>query len=113
MPYCPECRYEYRAGITRCADCDAPLVTALPSRSDHLRRPLRLIELHCGLSPEVHILEEALRQEGIPSLVRPVEPLVALVGKLVPAMFSQLLISADDYEDHRRIIDDCLQFVGR
>ena len=76
-------------------------------------RPLRLIELYCGSSPEVRILEEALRQEGIPSLVRPVEPLVALVGKLVPAMFSQLLIAVEDYEEQRRVIDDCLQFVGR
>src|SRR5713226_9516756 len=113
MPYCPECRYEYRDGVTRCADCDALLVEALPSRSDRMLRPLRLIELHCGPSPEVRILEEALRQEGIPSLVRPVEPLVALVGKLVPAMFSQLLIAVEDYEEQRRVIDDCLQFVGR
>jgi hypothetical protein len=109
MPYCPECRYEYRAGITRCSDCEMPLVEKLPSRRD---RPLRLIELYRGLSPEVHILEEALRQEGIPSLVRAVGPLLALVGDLVPPMFSQLLISADDYEQHRHIIDDCLQFVG-
>lgn len=113
MPYCPECRYEYRDGIARCADCDAPLVETLPARSDRMHRPLRLIELYSGPSPEVRILEEALRQEGIPSLVRPVEPLVALVGKLVPAMFSQLLISVEDYEEQRRVIDDCLQFVGR
>ena len=32
---------------------------------------------------------------------------------LVPAMYSQLLISADDYEERPRVIDDCLQFVGR
>lgn len=110
MPFCPECHYEHRAGICRCPDCDVLLIEALPARGT---RALRLIELHCGLSPEVRILEEALRQEGIPSLVRPAEPLVALVGDLVPAMFSQLLISADDYEQLRPTIDDCLQFVGR
>jgi hypothetical protein len=109
MPYCPGCRYEYRAGVSRCSDCDVSLVETLPSRS---HRALRLIELYRGLSPEVHILEEALRQEGIPSLVKAVGPLVALVGDLVPPMFSQLLITADDYEEHRPIIDDCLQFVG-
>ena len=109
MPYCPECHYEYRAGVAECPDCDVKLVEALPSPSN---RPLRLIELYRGRSPEVRILEEALRQEGIPSLVRPVEPLAALVGDLVPAMFSQLLISADDYEERRPVIEDCLQFVG-
>lgn len=110
MPYCPECQYEYRAGVTCCPDCDASLVETLPARYS---RPVRLIELHRGSSPEVRILEEALRQEGIPSLVRAVGPLLGLVGELVPPLFSQLLISADDYEQHRPIIDDCLQFVGR
>jgi hypothetical protein len=109
MPYCPECRYEYRAGVPECPDCDAPLVEALASPGD---RPLRLIELYRGRSPEVRMLEEALRQEGIPSLVRPVEPLSALVADLATAMFLQLLISAESYEQHRRVIDDCLQFVG-
>jgi len=110
MPYCPDCRYEYQSRIAECPDCASPLVAALPKQSD---RPLRLIELYRGCSPEVRMLEEALRQEGIPSLVRPVEPLAGTLGDLVPAMFSQLLISADNYEEHRRLIEDCMQFVGR
>jgi hypothetical protein len=108
MPYCPECRYEYQAGVDECPDCEASLVEALP-----IARPLRLTELYRGRTPEVRILEEALRQEGIPSLVRPVEPLSALVGDLALTMYSQLLISAEDHEQHRRLIEDCLQFVGR
>ena len=28
--FCPECKAEYRAGFTRCADCDADLVANLP-----------------------------------------------------------------------------------
>ena len=110
MPYCPECRYEYQKTASECPDCAAPLVEALPDRGE---RPLRLIELYRGRTPEVRILEEALRQEGIPSMVRPVEPLAGIVGDLLQAMFSQILISADDYEEHRRLIDDCLQFVGQ
>jgi hypothetical protein len=110
MPYCPDCHYEYQNTVSECPDCATELVEALP---DHRERPLRLVELHRGYTPEVRILEEALRQEGIASLVRPVEPLVGITGDIASAMFSQLLISADDYEEHRRLIEDCLQFVGR
>jgi len=110
MPYCPDCRYEYLAGVDECPDCDEPLVEALP-RPDH--RPFRLVEIYRGRSPEVRILEEALRQEGIPSLVRPVEPLMGLIGDLALAVFSQLLVSTEIYESQQPIIDDCLQFVGR
>jgi hypothetical protein len=28
--FCPTCRIEYRAGFSRCADCDATLVETLP-----------------------------------------------------------------------------------
>ena len=110
MPYCPDCRYEYQKTITQCPDCSVPLVDALP---DRIERPLRLMELYRGRTPEVQILEEALRQEGIPSLVRPVEPLAGIVGDVALAMFSQLLISIEDYQEHQRLIEDCLQFVGR
>ncbi len=110
MSFCPECRYEYRKGVPKCPDCDAPLVAALPSRSE---RPLRLVEVYRGRSSEVRILEEALRQEGIPSLVRSVEPLLGLVGELALSMFSQLLVSAEHLEEQQSLIDDCLQFVGR
>lgn len=30
MAWCPVCRYEYREGITECADCHVPLVEELP-----------------------------------------------------------------------------------
>jgi len=30
MPYCPECRYEYKEGIETCPDCGARLVIEIP-----------------------------------------------------------------------------------
>ncbi len=30
MPYCPQCRYEYEAGVLLCPDCNRPLVDQLP-----------------------------------------------------------------------------------
>jgi predicted amidophosphoribosyltransferase len=29
MPFCPQCRYEYRAGLRQCPDCGAELVDEL------------------------------------------------------------------------------------
>ncbi len=29
MPFCPQCRYEYQAGMSRCPDCDVELVEQL------------------------------------------------------------------------------------
>lgn len=31
MPFCPECKYEYNPGITRCPDCEVDLVESLPT----------------------------------------------------------------------------------
>jgi hypothetical protein len=31
MPYCPQCRDEFREGFTTCTDCGAPLVAVLPA----------------------------------------------------------------------------------
>ncbi len=33
MPFCPKCKTEYIAGVTRCSDCDILLVDSLPE--DH------------------------------------------------------------------------------
>src|SRR5580692_10481363 len=30
MPYCPQCRVEYRLGFSECADCRVPLVSTMP-----------------------------------------------------------------------------------
>ena len=41
--FCPQCRAEYRAGFTRCSDCDVDLVHDLPVLSTPKDRPNRLI----------------------------------------------------------------------
>ncbi|HDQ44558.1 MAG TPA: DUF2007 domain-containing protein [bacterium] len=69
MPFCPECRYEYTAGSTRCPDCDTDLVEALPH--DKPVSGLRFVPLP-GLPGRVYaeMVREVLDQEGIPCYLR-------------------------------------------
>jgi hypothetical protein len=107
MPFCPSCRYEYQAGVTRCADCGGALVEKLPETS----RPVHLVELYTGRSIETRMLQETLREHGIPSLVRAAEPMRGIIGDAALPMFEQLLIAAEDLEAQREVIDQCLDFV--
>jgi hypothetical protein len=37
--FCPNCKLEYRAGFTRCSDCDVPLVASLSDAPVHTNAP--------------------------------------------------------------------------
>jgi len=68
--FCPNCKLEYRAGFTRCADCGVDLIAALPKAAEaqevgvhDLRTP---IVLRRGVSvPDAAIIREALKAAGI------------------------------------------------
>ncbi len=51
MPWCPNCKTEYREGFTHCADCGAALVQTLPDEApepETLDRPAEAVMLmHC------------------------------------------------------------------
>ncbi len=34
MPFCPKCKYEYVASVSKCPDCNENLVDSLPEESD-------------------------------------------------------------------------------
>lgn len=72
MPYCPNCRTEYLAGMTRCTDCGAALTDTLPADANQATgEALRPAQL-CLLDDQVQLelIENQLRQAGIPSTRR-------------------------------------------
>ena len=68
--FCPNCKLEYRAGFTRCADCDVDLIAALPKAAEaqevgvhDLRSPS---VLRRGVSvSDAAVIRDALRAAGI------------------------------------------------
>jgi hypothetical protein len=98
MPYCPRCRFEYRAGVRRCPDCGAALVARLPAEPSLPQEPdleaIALLEatrlkLLATVSGESHawLLQEALREHGVGSRLEagPAPPLIPLIPATIRA----------------------------
>ncbi|MCE5199311.1 MAG: DUF2007 domain-containing protein [Armatimonadota bacterium] len=72
MPYCPECRYEYRPGFTTCPDCNVELVDELPKEeflgSEETRMNLVTVETFLSKT-QANMAKMLLESCGIPTCV--------------------------------------------
>ena len=68
MPFCPNCKYEYKEDIRKCPDCGSTLVDELPGESSEGLNYIPLRSLPSRLYAEM--LQEALKKEGIPSIIK-------------------------------------------
>jgi ribosomal protein L34E len=69
MPYCPKCRFEYKEDIKECPDCGAPLVDELPEeRPPESPNFVPLRNMPSRMYAQM--LQEALKNEGIPSMIK-------------------------------------------
>lgn len=59
MPWCPNCRTEYRPGFHKCSDCGASLVETLPPKPKSEPEP----PLDAGSIPVVEVDPSLIRQE--------------------------------------------------
>jgi|SRR5579872_2675154 len=79
MPWCPNCKTEYEAGHTVCADCGAALVAAEPQWDEDAP----VVVLHAGTANEARIAEATLQAEGIPAFVQPPDTILPQYGTVI------------------------------
>lgn len=105
MPFCPNCRMEYRSGILRCSDCDIDLVESLPDESaaDEAAEDMELVEVaHFATIAEADMAKEMLEANGLRTIVRgEVDPIGATSG----AAPITLLVEEKDLERAEEIYD--------
>jgi hypothetical protein len=110
MPFCPNCKYEYEAGVERCADCGSLLVERLEEPHSEPRPEVPLVKLAEGLRPMVEMLADILRKHAIYSLVKAGDPLPDQLWP-GPIPHVELWIRSDDFELHRPLLwEECQRF---
>lgn len=108
MPYCPNCRTEYREGIVTCADCEVPLVTALPEVS-HAAPPLELL-LRTADAELLPVVLSALDAAGIPCWTEGAEsaallPLGPGTASTFTGVGAELFVPSDRLDEARALLE--------
>ena len=107
MPFCPECREEYRQEIQICAACNVKLVDELEAEGD----PGSDMEVLCTLLQEenAYILRGFLESEGIPCQMENLSfhASPAPVGELTKV---RLWTQKEDLEQARGLIEEHERF---
>ena len=66
MPFCPQCRSEYRPDVARCPECDATLVKELPPAPEMIWDPRKWVTVEeSGDESAARILEGFLAEAGL------------------------------------------------
>lgn len=96
--FCPNCRTEYKEGVTVCADCGADLVPELPPESTEpeLVTVLRTYDLSV-----VTVAKSILDEAAIPYFAKGELPMEQLaVGPV------EIQVDKDDREEAAELLDD-------
>lgn len=73
MAWCPQCKTEYRADVAECADCQVPLVMALPPESHP--DPSEMVPVYDASDHETaEIVLATLQSAGIPAVLHRAPP---------------------------------------
>ncbi|NIM06574.1 MAG: hypothetical protein GTN65_13400 [Armatimonadetes bacterium] len=108
MPFCPLCGYEYKEGVTSCADCGQGLVSELPQPPRISEEPLAVV-YEAPDQPHSHMVKAALEEAGLP-VIEQLERTAMLddLDLSVVGRYSRLLTVESRAEEAKRITADLL-----
>jgi len=70
MPFCPNCKFEYKPEVKFCPDCGEALVPELPNQKEEAE-PINYVQLRRVPSRlYAEMLQEALKKHKIPCLIQ-------------------------------------------
>ncbi|MFH1892224.1 MAG: hypothetical protein ABIK83_06015 [Candidatus Zixiibacteriota bacterium] len=97
MPFCPKCKYEYKANIDECPDCGEELVDSLSEHSDFEDEEVDSDEEWIALAKltsnqYADMVVEALQAKDIPAIVHSKTGHFGSIGTMGPSSY----VSAGD-----------------
>jgi hypothetical protein len=111
MPYCPNCKLEYRPGITRCPDCGQALLDGdlPPPAPVPLPSPDTESVLLCTVPDptEADIVHALLAEAGIPSVVRRQGPLTGELATIADGAtidYAFILVAKNRLDEAKQVL---------
>lgn len=107
MPFCPNCRDEYRPGFTWCADCNVELVDELPPEPEEAGEP-PVVVYETYSQPEAEVVRAKLEFFGIPAALSGDLALRGLYSPMGVGTFGaiRILVPADQADHARQILEE-------
>jgi hypothetical protein len=102
--YCPQCKSEYREGITACAECQTPLVEILPEDEEEFEEEDSGVKvlLETTHPTDLDPLIVRLEERGIPYALQSGTALPILEGRLTATLPEDwravLLVPSDHFQ---------------
>jgi hypothetical protein len=110
MPFCPNCRTEYRPGFVKCSDCGQPLTDKLPDNPADVTPEDYLVSAFDPPDPLIgHSLAALLEENGIRCILKSEQiPAYADVAMMLRPRWGRLMVMEGDLARAENLIKEYL-----
>ncbi len=106
MPYCPRCKFEYRAGMSRCPECGEALREGSPPEVQRAA----MVRLRKVTDPsEADVIQAVLAESGIPAFVRRHGPITGELSRVTNGMtedYAIVLVPEDRLAEAEGLLEE-------